>query len=236
MAISHFHYLVTTFCLTVWSRSPAVVLTLTWFLQSFMFLCGIATPSPVDYFFWQTLTSCLGALAGITLVGVTRSPDMLQTMPVPHVQSWIRFFIWLAVFIPAQLLFGFFPTPLTPGGLLGTWGIHVVILCIVWVMARGINDNNNQDADPTFQYYAGRRYLFLLWLLTLTIMEMLFFLNYVFTPAADEERWTAIVAGTSGIMCILFFGYVNPLRQAWREPPAPLMPRTTTNNEDDATL
>ncbi len=233
MAISHLHYLVTTFCLTVWSRSPAVVLMLTWFLQSFMFLCGIATPLPVDYFFWQTLTSCLGALAGITLVAVTRSPDMLETMPVPHVQSWIRFFIWLIVFIPAQLLFGFFPTPLTPGGLLGTWGIHVVILLIVWLMIRG-QDSSDRGGDPTFQYYAGRRYLFLLWLLVLTVMEMLFFLNYVFDPAIGEERWTAIIAGVSGIGCIILVGYAAPLKIAWRDPPAPLVPNI--DNEDLETL
>lgn len=226
MAISHFHYLVTVFGLTVWTKAPATVLVLTWFLQSFLFLCNIAVPDPIDYFFWQTITSCLGALAGISFIIATRCPDMLSVLPVIHVQTWTRFFIWLAVFIPAQLFFGFFPVPSTPGGLLGTWGAHVLITCIVWWMIRSQDVNGG---DPTFRDYAGRRYMFLLWLLSLSVMEMLFFLNYAFT----EERWTAVIAGVSAIMSILLFSYVVPLKIAWRDPPAPLV---TDNNNEDAEL
>jgi hypothetical protein len=225
MAISHFHYLVTVFGLTIWTKSPATVLVLTWFLQSFMFLCNIAVPDPVDYFFWQTITCCLGALAGISFIIVTRCPEMLSVIPVVHVHSWTRFLIWLVVFVPVQLFFGLFPIPGTPGGLLGTWAGHVIITCVVWLMVRS---QDVTGGDQTFRDYAGRRYMFLLWLLSLSVMEMLFFLNYAFT----EERWTSVIAGVSGIMVILLVGYVAPLKIAWRDPPAPLVVSQNDNNED----
>lgn len=228
MAISHFHYLVTVFCLTVWSRSPLAILALAWFLQSLMFVSGIETPFPIDFFFWQTLTCFLGALAGITLVITTRSPGMMQMIPSVPIRSWTRWLIWIIIFVPSQLLFAFVPLP---GGLLGTWGIHVASLCLVWILIR--QHDNTGDPDETFQGYAGRRYFFLLWLLSLTVMEMLFFLNYVFAPASGEEHWTALIAAIAGTMTIVLVGFVAPLKNAWRDPPQPLMSTMAPSTENE---
>lgn len=193
MALSHFHYLVTTFCLTVWTRSPALILSLTWAFQALLFLCGIATPDLNDYVFWQFLTSLAGVLLGASFVLVTRLPQILRAR-ASHATLWIIFFVWLLLFVASQLFFAFFPTPLYPWGLIGTMSAHIILIgslgAILTLTEAGL---------IVFRDYLWSRFLFGMWLAIIIIVEAFFFLTY----AIASEKWSAYIGCATSVVLLL---------------------------------
>ena len=127
MALSHFHYLVTAFSLTVWTRAPFLVLALFWAFQAILFVAGISTPDLQDFVFWQFLTTFAGVLVGSTLFVITSSPAMLR-FRAPYAGVWAKFVVWFIFYVAGQLFFGFFRPPATPWGLIGTFVTHIIVM------------------------------------------------------------------------------------------------------------
>ncbi len=193
MALSHFHYLVTTFCLTIWTRSPALIFSLAWGFQALSFLCGIATPDLNDYVFWQFLTSLLGVMLGAAFVLVTRLPQMLRARS-SHATIWLLFFVWLLLLVASQLFYGFFPTPAYPWGLIATLACHAILVVALWAMIVYSN-----VGAIVFRDYLWTRFMFGMWLLLVVVLEVFFFLKY----AIVSEKWPAYIGCASAFVILL---------------------------------
>ena len=199
MALPHFCYLVTAFGFTVWTHAPAVILALIWATQAIMFIAGIDVTDLNDYVFWQFLTSLCGVLVGVGLLIVTRVPQFLQ-FKASYVGTWGQFLIWAIVYLAAQLFYGFFPPPDYPWGILGTGVAHVIIQVILWVVMY--------YNLTIFSKYTGRKYFFMLWLATLVLMEVLFFI--AMTPLL--ERYVALIAAGAGALLLVIARLFFPLK------------------------
>lgn len=201
MALLHFHYLVTAFGLTVWTHAPALILALIWAIQGVMYVANITVTDLDDYIFWQFLTSFAGVAIGVALLVVTRVPRFLR-FEGSYVGVWGQFILWTVFFLAAQLFYGFLPPPGQPWGIIGTSIAHVIIQVVLWVVMY--------YNMIIFRIYNGRKYFFLLWTLTLVVMELLFFIAY-----AVAERWTAYIATGGGALILLIAALIFPLKMPY---------------------
>ena len=138
---------------------------------------------------------------------------MLLRALTAYTDAWIKFLCWFILFLAAQLFYGFFRPPSTPGGLLGTVGAHVVLSLIVWwwfVWTDG--KRQPSSGDVVFRDYLGRRYLFVLWTVSLAVTELGFFLTY----AIADEKWSAYAAAAMGAVVIIIASVFWPLKPAYR--------------------
>ena len=182
-------------CLTVWTRSPAVILSLAWGFQALAFICGIATPSIEDYVFWQFLTSLMGVLLGVLFLAVTKAPQMLRAR-ASHAPVWIVFMAWLVLFLGSQLFYAFFPPPGQPWGLLATLGCHACLFIGLWI---SLSSQAQSSSSPVFRDYLWTRFMFSAWICTVVAVEAMFFLLY----AMASDKWVAYIACGAGALVLV---------------------------------
>jgi len=220
MALSHFHYFVTCFVLTIWSNYPTLVMVMAWGLQVILYACGVYPGDLSQYFCWQFLTVLASVGLGVGFYMVTRAPPLLK-LQAAYADSWIRFSIFMAVFILAQLFYGFWPVPDSPGGLIGTMLIHLgLVLGMWWWYSLSSTDaivptsvNNFVFKDYLGQDYLGRNYMFAIWALVLFTMEAMFFLTY----AIGSDHLTVYAATALGAFMLIGFAAVYPLNPAYKK-------------------
>lgn len=226
MALLNFHYLVTAFGLTVFTHAPAVVMALIWAVQAIMFIANIVVLDFDDYIFWNFLSALAGMLVAVGLLLVSRVPVFLK-FEGSYVGVWGQFIIWLALYIAAQLFYGFVPPPTYPWGIIGTMVAHTLFQAALWwVMYYN---------EIVFSGYNGRKYFFFLWTIMVLVMENLFFLVYVL----PLERWAAYIAAGGGVVILVIAAFVFPLKEPYSSatPTAmePLVnPRFSSPNESGA--
>jgi len=198
MALLNFHYLITAFGFTVWTHAPFTVLAFIYGFQAIAFIAGIVVIDLNDYVFWNFLTSLAGAAVGVGFLLVTRVPPFLR-FEASYVAVWGQFILWGALFIAAQLFYGFFPPPGFPWGIIGTAVSHTIIQVILWVVMY--------YNEKIFALYQGRTYMFFLWIIVMLVMEFLFFIAY-----ALLERWVAYIAAGGGALVLIVAALVFPLK------------------------
>ena len=217
MALEQFHFLITAFCLTVWTHAPALTVAIGWAFQAVAFVAGIAAPDLDEYIFWSFLSTLLGALLGVGLLVVTRAPRFLR-LEGSYVGVWGQFVVWLVFFLAAQLFYGFFPpSRQEPWGVIGTGISHLVVQVVLWVVMfystsvftyyGGGGQLVGSDQAKSVVQYAGRTYLFLTWIVSLVVAEFLFFLAYVIA-----ERYAALVAFGGAAAVLVVAGLLFPIR------------------------
>lgn len=199
MALPAFCYLVTAFGFTVWTHAPFVTFSIICMVQAIMFIAGIDVPSLNDYVFWDILIAACGGIVGFALLVVTRVPRFLK-FEASYVGTWGQFAIWAVAYLAAQLFLGFFPPPAYPWGIIGTAAAHLVIQILLWVVMY--------QNVVIFASYQSRKYFFALWLFTLFLMEMLFFI----AMSSLDQVYVSLIAAGGGLVLVIAVRFLLPLK------------------------
>jgi len=214
-------------------------MVIAWGLQAVLYMGGIFVGDLNDYIFWQFLSVLAGVLLAVGFFMVTKVPYLLR-LKASYADSWIRFAVFMAVFLLAQLLYNFWPVPESPGGLIGTMMLHVGIVIAMWwwySLASGDVMVPTSVNGVVFQGYLGRNYMFGLWAIVLFSIECMFFLTY----ATLSDKLTVYAAAALGAFILIAFAAVYPLNPAYVLTPfdtasnsTPLILRGNDYSEDAA--
>ena len=200
--LHNFHYLISTFALTVWTQSPFIIFLIYYIFQTILFFGGITTTPSDQSNLWgyQSIVALIGIASGVVFYCITNMPRLLH-FRAAYIGMWGKFLLWLLVFGIAQILYAIYPiqvdpfvleipTTGSPWGLIFTMGIHVAIMACLWFSLLW--------EDVIWKNYEGVNVLFFAWIALLTVMELLFFTSYILT-----EVYVAMISG-GAILLILF--------------------------------
>ena len=187
MVLFSFHYLVTTFFISIWVGCPhgfSWTMLIYFLTQMIYFLAGGDIGDGTLFWGWQTLVAFLGTLSGQILS--QKSPRLLV---YNSVYSWLYFVFSLAASLGAQLLYANFPPLSTvPSGQAGvgvtvTFILSFIIILAVWYGVSRV------DSPPRLHFFKR-------WLFFTALMQLLFFI----TLSGLDELWVAIISGGSVVI------------------------------------
>ena len=185
------HYLVTSFSLTVWTRSPLMTIILYYLFQTIYFLVvPHAQLNGVNFWLLQSAIVFVGTMSGAFFVWAARRKRLLA-FKGGYQPQWNVFLVWLAVFILSQLPYAFLPlqaevfvfdTPLYPWGLLLMIVAHVACnLVACWSLLEKGNDQMLPEYLIAF---------FVQWTVLVFLLEVVLFFSYVIA-----ECYATLIAG-----------------------------------------
>ena len=172
-----FHYLATSFFLTVWSRHVMWVLLTYYIFQTIYYFAAAPTDTTL-FWGWQTLVSVIGSLAGY-FVGFR--PLFVYN----KVLSYFYFIVSLAAYIGAQVFYAKFPPfPGVPAGQEGlgvtlTFLLTILIIFCVWY---GVS---REHLRRTTWHFFG------VWLLLSSLGILLMFVALT----GLDEIWVTLISG-----------------------------------------
>jgi hypothetical protein len=200
MAFLSYHYLVTSYFLTIWIGnrvSLPIVLALHYAVQLCVWLSDTGAGMEGLLFGYQAITTLLGVAVGRAYLRLTE-PNPLLKIEAGYEPAFVKFFVAFAAFMGTQLFYSELPPPGSSFGILFSLITGFLVIMGTWYSMTFVEKAEHNSA----MFYVG-------WFGVLASMQLMFYL--VFTNLV--ETWVAMIAPAPALLVL---GIMNCVRGTWK--------------------
>lgn len=204
MVLFTFHYIVTSFFLSIWFGYPQNTIWVTlihFLLQLILYLSGFdwrGTDNGGTFWGWQTLATFEGLLLASLFLFAFRAKHTFLKIEIRYERVWFTWLVSTAAFIGGQVFYGTLPPTESAYGILFT--ILVSLIVLIGTGYSLLFDNvvfeHSYDSNWVNKKFTN---FFAWWILLTLSMQAMFWI----ARSGLGETWVALISGS---VVLLFIG------------------------------